>query len=584
MQRPSTFYLIIICSTICFILSQTTVSAQKKKKQTSTASQSINLTNADRSTLYRIVIPAAASTHEKKAAEVLTDHLLQMSGSALPVVADHTPVAKYEVVLGQSNRLNSEETGTDLNSLGDDGFHIKTVNDKLYITGGLGKGTLYGVYTFLEKYLGCRMYSPTVKVIPKMKEIVVPDINDLQIPKITFRSIHYRATWHEEYINWHKLNQYTNGERPNWGMWVHTFHALAPPDQYFNDHPEYFAEVNGKRLPTQLCLTHPEVLEIVVQGLRARMAQAPEMEYWSVSQNDNRNYCTCKNCKAIDDREGSPSGSIINFVNQVADRFPDKMISTLAYEYGRRAPATLKPRDNVNIMLCSIEAGRGKTIEEDPESSDFVEDVKDWGKIAKDIIVWDYVIQFSNLYGPFPNFHVLQPNLKFFADNGVTAMFEQGNREVGGEFAELRSYMISKLMWDPYADANAIMDDFLHGYYGTAAPQIRAYIDKITAELQKSGQRLGIFDGPNTAITSYLSPELVSEYSAIFDKAEKAVANNPELLERVREARLPLEFTIMEHAKKIYAGEGGVFQKVDGKWEPNNDIQKDRPFCRPAKT
>src|SRR3546814_8296245 len=63
-------------------------------------------------------------------------------------------------------------------------------------------------------------------------------------------------------------------------------------------------------------------------------------------------------------------------------------------------------------------------------SSDLpLRDVREWGKIAKDIIVWDYVIQFNHLISPFPNLHVLQPNIKFFADNGVSAMFEQGNRE-----------------------------------------------------------------------------------------------------------------------------------------------------------
>ena len=124
--------------------------------------------------------------------------------------------------------------------------------------------------------------------------------------------------------------------------------------------------VKGKRIPTQLCLTNPDVLKIAIRSLRKMVAHNPEAKYWSVSQNDNRDYCTCVQCKAIDDREGSPSGSIISFVNQVADQFPDKMISTLAYEYGRRAPKTLIPRDNVNIMLCSIEINRDKPIRGTP--------------------------------------------------------------------------------------------------------------------------------------------------------------------------------------------------------------------------
>ena len=129
-----------------------------------------------------------------------------------------------------------------------------------------------------------------------------------------------------------------------------------------------------------------------------------------------------RTARAIDEREGSPSGSIINFVNQVAEQFPDNMISTLAYEYSRKAPSTLRPRKNINIMLCSIEMRRDRPFAEasDTVSTAFVRDVKEWSKIAGDIIVWDYVIQFPNLISPFPNLHVLQPNLRFFTENGVT--------------------------------------------------------------------------------------------------------------------------------------------------------------------
>jgi len=537
------------------------------------------ITSGDGASRYRIVIPSAATAHELKASGVLQDHLLQISGAALPVVSAERGKSTFEIVLGQNERLDELKTAINLNELQKDGFVIKTDSLRLIIAGGSEKGALYGVYTFLEKYLGCRMYSPEVKIIPKQKRIVLGEIEDKQVPVITFRTTHYRGTWEEEYVDWHKLSHAADGSRPDWGMWVHTFHALVPPDVYFKEHPEYYSMVNGKRIPTQLCLTNPEVATIIVQNLRRRMAENPEATYWSVSQNDNRNYCTCESCSAIDEREGSPAGSIIHFVNQVAEHFPEKMISTLAYEYGRKAPKTLRPRENVNIMLCSIEADRHKPITEDSGSATFVRDVEEWGKIANDIIVWDYVIQFSNLLSPFPNLHVLQPNLQFFAENGVTAMFEQGNREVGGEFAELRAYLISKLLWDPYADVDLLMNDFLMGYYGQAGTYIRQYIDEMREALHKSGARLRIFGSPNEAVTSYLTPELIGRYERLFDEAEAVVADSSEVLERVRIARLPLEFAIMEQAKKIYAGERGVFHKVNGNWEVRTEIRsKIDPF------
>ncbi len=545
------------------------VFAQKKaSKKTTEVKTGEKITLADNGySRYSIVIPTHATDQEQKAATVLQNYLLQISGTALPVIAADKHRSPHEIILGQNERLDELSSPINYKLLKEDGFLIKTDSSRLIIAGGSEKGTLYGVYSFLEKYLGCRMYTPKVKIIPQQKKIVVDKVNDQQVPKIGFRDTHYRSTWHAEYTDWHKLDHDPSGERTDWGMWVHTFNELVPPKIYYQSHPEYFSMVKGKRLPTQLCLSNPAVLEITVQNLRKEIARNPSAKYWSVSQNDNRDYCTCDNCKALDEREGSPSGSIVNFVNQVADQFPDKMISTLAYEYGRHAPKTLKPRDNVNIMLCSIEAYRHKAITEDTASAVFVKDVQDWGKIAKDIIVWDYVIQFNHLVSPFPNMHVLQPNIQFFAENGVNAMFEQGNREIGGEFAALRSYLISKLLWDPYLNVDSVMNDFLSGYYGPAGKPIGQYIDLMREELIKGGKPLRIFGSPNEAAITYLTPMLISKYNQLFDEAEKLVSDSTEILERVRIARLPLMYATMEQAKKNFTGENGLFEKVNGKWE-----------------
>ena len=88
------------------------------------------------------------------------------------------------------------------------------------------------------------------------------------------------------------------------------------------------------------------------------------------------------------------------FVNKVARKFPDKIISTLAYWYTRAAPSNIIAEPNVNIMLCNIESTREKPVfDTDP---DFTNDLKDWGKLSQDILIWDYNIQFANPVSPFP--------------------------------------------------------------------------------------------------------------------------------------------------------------------------------------
>ena len=52
-------------------------------------------------------------------------------------------------------------------------------------------------------------------------------------------------------------------------------------------------------------------------------------------------------------------GTLLRFVNAVADavaeRYPDVLVDTLAYQYTRNVPKLTRPRRNVIIRLCSIE-------------------------------------------------------------------------------------------------------------------------------------------------------------------------------------------------------------------------------------
>ncbi len=134
------------------------------------------------------------------------------------------------------------------------------------------------------------------------------------------------------------------------------------------------------------------------------MAAKPAATYWSVSQNDNDQYCRCEACSQLNTKYGGvPSGSILYFVNEVAKAFPDKVISTLAYWYSRTAPSNLQAEHNVNIMLCNIESRRQAPVFE--TDSAFSNDLIAWGKLSGNILIWDYNIQFANLVSPFPNLH-----------------------------------------------------------------------------------------------------------------------------------------------------------------------------------
>ncbi|MGZ4011233.1 MAG: DUF4838 domain-containing protein, partial [Flavisolibacter sp.] len=391
-------------------------------------------------TVYHIVVSDSATADEQEAASILQQYIRKISGAEMAIERSNGKPQSQEIVIGQTNRTSTGEWNRLSSGLNNDGFYLKTIGKRLFIAGGKGKGPIYGVTGFLEDYLGCRKYSPDVEVVPSKRTISIGQINDRQVPKADIRIVHGDFVNDEGYKYWRKLvniaDVWNDGD---WrGYFVHTFNRLVPPAEYFEKHPEYYSLVNGKRISYgQLCLSNPDVLQITIAQLKKDMGLHPTLRYWSVSQNDTYDYCQCDQCKKINEEEGSPMGSLLQFVNKVAAVFPDKVITTLAYQYSRTPPLKTKPAPNVMITLCTIELNRSLPIETDPSSVSFKNDIVGWSKICNNIMLWDYEIQFTNYLCPFPLFHTLQPNIQFFTKYGVKAHFQQCNTGHGEEFSEL---------------------------------------------------------------------------------------------------------------------------------------------------
>lgn len=481
---------------------------------------------------YQIIVPDQTNPVEQQAAEKLQHYLKELLHSDLALKKEKDYQKGPAFFIGQTRYAATQKL--DVKQLKEDGFAWHPAEKGLIITGGGGKGALYGVYGLMELW-GFRMYTSTSINVPNVDSVAIPKKEVVVVPAVQYRTTSYRDTNDPEYKDWHGLNS-----RSEWGLFVHTFNTLVSPEQYGKTHPEYFSLVNGNRLPgTQLCLSNPDVLTVLIADLKEKMAARSDAIYWSVSQNDNDQYCRCEPCTQLNAKYGGvPSGSILDFVNKVAKAFPDKVISTLAYWYSRKPPQNIQAEPNVNIMLCNIESRRqGPVFETDPA---FSGDLITWGKLTGNILIWDYNIQFANLVSPFPNLHTIKPNIKFYTEHHVNSLFMQANGQAGGEMAGLRAYLICKLMWDPDANDQTLINDYLNGYYGKAGTYIRQYIDRMRESLLGTGFRLNIFGSPEDAKDAYLSVDMLKVYNTLFDQAEKAVEDNPQLLKRVKIARLPI--------------------------------------------
>ncbi|MBR3753763.1 MAG: DUF4838 domain-containing protein [Clostridia bacterium] len=443
---------------------------------------------------YVIVVSDTASEAEITAANLLKSTFEEINGTKIDIITDTADKTEKEIALGKTDREYDDTV--DYASLGDEGVCIKTVDDDLVITGGEKRGTLYSAYTFLEEYFGYRRFTPDLTVIPEAEKLLVPaEIDYTYVPPFMFRQTDWYPGNNKEYKVANRLNDGTMPEAAGGGVeyagpFCHTFSSLVPTS-LIETEPELFAlgVQTGERTTDQLCLTNPKTLEIAKATVRDWLAANPDAAFVSVTQNDNSNYCVCEECARIDAEEGSHSGTMIRFVNAIADDiredYPNVLVDTFAYTdgYTRQAPKITVPRDNVVIRLCSIECKFSAPMDSgySEDNEEFLQDLKDWSAISDHLFVWDYTTDYNSLLSPFGNFGAIQRNLQIFAENDVIGVFEEGasGTAADGEFAALRCYMLSRLMWDPYQDVDKLMYDFCEAYYGAGYQNIIDFINGI---------------------------------------------------------------------------------------------------------
>ncbi len=514
---------------------------------------------------YVIVIPESARKSEQKAATLLQQFLQQSTTVRLPVVKENAGPGKKVIYIGNCKAVVA---GKWLNTLQDDGYVMLQQEDNLVLAGA-GKGTEYAVYAFAERFLHARKYDTAAAFIPQQASLTLPpDIRITVNPAFGYRQSYYPMSDNNSYLDWHGLHRFED----LWGLWGHSFFKLVPPATYFQTHPEYFAQVNGQRRATQLCLSNPAVLQITVSRLRELMSDNPDAAYWSVSPNDEGGYCTCPLCKKADEEEGGPQGSVIRFVNKVAAAFPGKKITTLAYGYTVQPPRQTKPADNVYIFLSSIDAFRELPLADIASAAAFRKALTGWGVITDHIFVWDYATEFTNYLAPFPRLHTLPADFAFLERNKVKGIFEQGSGDTYSDMAELNSYVQAKLLWNPGADLKGLLTDFCEGYYGKAAPYVLQYLDARNTALKQSGRHLDIYGSPVTDSRGFLAPTLLDRYDQLLEKAAQSVEGSA-YETRVNRIHLSLDYTVLQQARHFgkdqygfLVDEGGAAYKLKPDW------------------
>ena len=562
-----------------------------------------NITLASQGTSsYTIVISRDASLSEKYASKELQRYLRKISGAELPIVVDNGEALARMIVLGDGRVLRSLKVPVDFQNLGTDGFAIKTSGPNLVIAGGRARGTMYGVFTFLEEVLGCRYYTPYAISIPKKETVSVTRLDITQKPDFEYREVGFTAAGNPDWAAWNKVfidkDKDRGGQAVFSPRWVHTFADILPAGKYFADHPEYYALVEGKR-GGQMCLTNPDVLKIAKESVLRWIASSPKARIFSVSYNDSGEHCRCDTCKAVNEEEGSAAGTLIRFVNAVADevakKHPDKLIDTLAYQFNRKPPKITKPRPNVVVRFAAVHNCQHHPYEKCEKDAPSMDDLRGWARITNHLYIWHYCTNFNNYLFPMPDLEELSEDIPMYSRLGAKGLFAQGDYKSGGGPAgsggfmdDLKAYLIAKLLWNSKADAHAITADFLNGYFGKAGKPIGEFLDLLYEKVRAENIHGGIYDNVDSARwyspafpegkdrTLFLTPEVLAKSERLFDEAER-LAESPEILARVKNARLSIEYVKIVRQSKAAAMSRNPAKKTRA-------LQKLKAFAKTCQT
>ena len=535
--------------------------------------------------LTTIAVSTTASDREKFAAEELASYLNKITGKELSVITvDSSMVPDGTIAIGELSVSSGMISREELGPIGEDGFVINIADNKGAICGWRDLGTVYGVYELL-KQVGVKFYAEDCEIIPSKSKLKIPELRLAIKPHYDLRTIFKYDVYFKGITPSMKLGYTPNDDMgyhgdlgaPGERNWVHSASFMIPYRLFGEEHPEYFALNKsservkpGEGPPGHLCLSNMEMRETGAERLLHLIEKQENRTSFVVTQGDGRSnsWCQCSNCKALDAIPGDHmTDRLMDYVNYnarvVNEKYPGKKILTLAYtEATSRPPERVMPDPNVMVMYCPYPPqtpcqSHGLDC---PENSQGFAELQGWiEKCPDNMYIYDYPRGYRVWYEPFGSFYAMVDKMNFYASNGIKGIIQC---VVPTSFTDLFVFVQGKLFWEPDADIEKLIDEFMDVYYGEAAPQMRKYFNFMHNEINTRPVHQHC-ERPN--------PDLVTaEYTAkaleMFDKAQEAVKDDSISLQHVELEKFCLLFSdvnqrntrngqltinIPEHAKRL---------------------------------
>ena len=571
------------------------------------------------------------------AVEELTNFLAQAFGAPVPVVSAATP-GKKAIFLGDSEE--ARKAGIDVPAMKRDAFAIVAEPNRVLIAGrddpkedthkaiyskhtGVWAqlhehATLFGVYEFLERYAGVRMYFPGElgTIVPRTARIVVPEGRIDVAPAFLERnySAYSDGTWYEgaerdmPLLPARKLNYTRNRMQTLYIPCCHGSNGFRIQERFSKEHPEYMAlfkkgdllvrdldPAETRHHPGQLChssAVYDELFEDIRSYIRG---DGPEVrgvgKKWSivafrrpwvdVMPQDGFIPCRCEKCKAaFGEIKGDYAtelvwGRTVELANRLRKEGVDARITQMAYHPYRSVPSVEIP-DNVDVMVA--EAGPWSASSPAALRREH-EEIRRWReKLGRPVWIWTYPNKYGNRFVP-------------DVPNGTPRAWASYYKAVApwvfGVFAECENdralynslcyYVLGKVCWNPDVDVDALFEEYFCLMFGKGAKPMAEFFGDIEDKWINGvrGKPVDTPLGPSMQIPGeyeifarIYGPETLSRWDAWLRQAARSVEPGSVEYRRIalfrREFYDPLAKRVSDYGRSISVEEELVNRAKSG--------------------
>ena len=586
-------------------------------------------------TVYKIVIPSSANKTEQYAADELKEYAYQSTGAEFEIVTDASG-SLGDKLIGIGNTRFAAEAGLDCTALNQDGFRIKSEGNTVLIKGEIDRGTLYGVYHFLETFFGIRFVTGTVEYVPQKTSVPMYALDIIEIPDFMLRN-HYTPTLVKNLdlnaklrvttpasLQGEAAEKYGGAYGDTWTGDMHSYNYLVPTWLYKETHPEWFTPSSGTGYDPngQLHLSNglkddgtiddekqDSLIKHVIGEVKKRILANPQVVYVALGHNDNKDYCTGEGCGGACVRQrklfGGHSAHEIVWVNAIAREITkwakeenlnrEFKFVFYAYEYTQTTPDPTaerydlaQPDENVYAMLCPYNGTwYNAPINDQSKNSTFYSIFESWRKFTNRFFVFDYVTDFSNYMTWYPNLSVLKPNLDYYKEIGAIGVTSCAG---DGSYQDwLQSWLLSKLMWHTNRDVNALISEFNRYLFGQEAGEVvDEYVAFNNAHFERMAYQTGRWQGLAIYGTAgydwhinatTASVDYVRAAYRYTDRAREIIRNDNSIKDKERNIRLN-NVTMLECAIDYLK-----YVNFDALWKttPEKDMEFYRSFYEKIK-